>query len=393
MKTCVFARSTCLLFFASRSFASYPAFDYSTEVSPTIGGYGNASLTEPVHHPLKFSSWYHDFRPDLEEISTTVCNLSLNAYRGDATARSTLGPVKNYCWTHADCVLGTSSERIKDSFAGTSILLGLAPTTLSVLGPSVAEMALLSLKRPFLSLLLSLGAPAVFPGRFLIWDDPLRANEPATGAFLVRPFTQRWAIVVSILQYLVAALCCGNMIDATYQIGIHSIVTWDCPSSHWPLLWVLLSLIIHLTATISLRTAIHRKEDFIIPISNESTTAHSDPRKEFGVTAILRNEITPSSNSRWLVHDLFDIKLGPVPVALQYTGAFISVCHLVFGTLMFSSLLFIGVGDAVVLILRLIASATVSRIVLQFEIGGMMKIDEKRVYKGIVQAAGTEKVE
>jgi len=46
-----------------------------------------------------------------------------------------------------------------------------------------------------------------------------------------------------------------------------------------------------------------------------------------------------------------------------------------------------------VLILRLIASATVSRLVLQFEIGGMIRMDEKRVYRCIVQAVEADKIE
>jgi hypothetical protein len=37
------------------------------------------------------------------------------------------------------------------------------PTILSVLGLSVAEMALLHMQRPLLSLLLSLAAPAAYP--------------------------------------------------------------------------------------------------------------------------------------------------------------------------------------------------------------------------------------
>ena len=102
----------------------------------------------------------------------------------------------------------------------------------------------------------------------------------------------------------------------------------------------------------------------------------------------LRNEVTPSANCSWQTSDLYDVRLGSLPVALQYTGAFFSLCHLVFGTLLFGSLIFLGVGDAIELVLRLVASATISRIVLQFEVGGMIKVDPRRVYRGIVLASG-----
>lgn len=383
------------IFLAVAIVAEFPEYDYSNEAS-LPGGSGNASLDQTVLYPLKYDSWYHDFSDQLDLISTTVCNLSLAAYRGDPTARATLGPVRDYCWSHANCLLSTASERVKASFGGTSILLGLAPTTLSVLGPSVAEMALLSLHRPFLSFLLSLGAPAVFPGRFLLWNDPLRANEPSTGAFIVQPFSKKISILVSVIQYLVAATCCGNIFHATYAIGLRSIISWDCRSSYWPLLWVVLSLVIHFTATISLRAAIQHKKGVTTPRQREYISEPLDERhkpKRMGVVRVIHNEVTPSANIDQQVSDLYDVRVGPVALVLQYTGAFLSVCHLVFGTLLFSSLQFIGVGDAVILILRLIASATFCRVVLQFEVGGMIRVDKKMVYRGIVQAEEVDKSE
>lgn len=387
MRILLFRVYAGLLSLASTIVAEYPEFDYSNEAS-NPGGSPNASFDQALIHPLKYDYWYSDFRDTLTIISSGVCNLSLAAYRGDPTARAALGPVHDYCWTHADCILSTASQRITASFSGTSILLGLAPTTLSVLGPSVAEMALLSLHRPLLGFILSLGAPAVFPGRFLLWDDPLRANEAATGAFVVSPFSKRWAVFISIIQYLIAATCCGNILHATYAIGIRSIVSWSCRTSYWPLLWVIASIAIHLTATTSLRAAIQHKTDLITPrrqIYASEPNEEGHKLKSTGIKAVLYNEFTTSANIDWQVSDLYDVKLGPVAVVLQYTGALLSVCHLMFGTLLFSSLQFIGLGDAVILILRLIGSAVFCRIVLQFEVGGMIKVDAQRVYRGIVQ--------
>ncbi|RDW63315.1 hypothetical protein BP6252_10860 [Coleophoma cylindrospora] len=395
MRSISFKVVISFLYLASTTVAEYPEYDYSNEAS-VPGGSGNVSQNQAVLHPLKYESWYRDFAAELDLISRSVCNLSLAAYRGDQNARATLGPVHDYCWSHADCLLSTVSEHVKASFGGTSILLGLAPTTLSVLGPSVAEMALLSLHRPGLSLLLSLGAPAVFPGRFLLWNDPLRANEASTGAFIIRPFSKKYAILVSVIQYLVAATACGNILHATYAIGLRSIVSWDCRASYWPLIWVVVSLVIHFTATASLRAAIKRKTDITTPRRQQYI---SEPPNEgqrpnmTGVMTAIHNEVTPSANIDWQVSDLYDVRLGPLAVVLQYTGAFVSVCHLMFGTLLFSSLQFIGVGDAVILIMRLIASATFCRIVLQFEMGGLIRVDEKRVYKGIVQAEEVNKQE
>ena len=124
----------------------------------------------------------------------------------------------------------------------------------------------------------------------------------------------------------------------------------------------------------------HRKKnEDITPIDGSPKPPRS------GLKGLLRNEFTLSSNRTWQVSDLYNVRLSPLPIALQYTGALMSMVYLVFGALLFSSLLFLGVGDSIELVLRLMTSATISRIVLQFEIGGMIKVVPKRVYSVIVQ--------
>ncbi|KAK6526130.1 hypothetical protein TWF281_011166 [Arthrobotrys megalospora] len=393
--------SIAALFSLGVALGDYEPFDYKNQYE-LPGGRSNASMDEPINTPLKFKDFYSDFKSRLDDISTTVCNLSLSAYEGNRSARETLGPVRSYCWTHANCILSSLDERTKASFTGTTILLGLAPTTLSVLGPSIAEMALLSIHRPLLTLLLSLGAPAVFPGRFLQWEDPLRANEPAVGAFIVRPLSSPWKWVVVFFQYAAAGGCVANVFHAAWRIGTRGIISWACATSFWPVMWVLLSLVIHFCAILSLRTALTKKVEFGEPRNVDvglpqsvDENGQAIKRRTFPGAWIFISEFTLSANSEWQVSDLYNIHLGPFPVLLQYVGAFMSVLYLVFGTLLFSSLLFIGLSEAVLLILRLVASATICRVLVQFEVGGMIQVDEKRVYRGIVQAPleGSEKEE
>ena len=366
--------------FISGSQAAYEEYDYSNEHSPTGSKRGNDSINQSMRWPLKFDDWYSEYQVELNTVSTTVCNLSLKAYQGDMAARIALGPVEDYCWAHMDCMMSTISEHIKASFSGTSILLGLAPTTLSLLGPSVGEMALISIHRPVLALLLSLGAPAVFPGRFLLWDDPLRAKEPLTGSFLITPFSRMSAIFISLIQYIFAAGAGVNILHAAYRIGVKAVVSWSCANSFWPLVWVVSSLVIHFVASLSLRTAIHRKK------RHSKNGDYDEKPVRPRLLSVLYNEVTPSSNSRWQVSDLFDVRLGPLAVTLQYIGAFLAMIHLLFGTMVFSGLLLIGVKEAFYLILRFIGSATVCRLLLQFEVGGMIKVgNRRRVYRGVVQ--------
>jgi hypothetical protein len=352
-------------------------YDYANQFTPTGGSQDNESINYVAPTPHKYDYWYGEYEAQLELISTGVCNLSLAAYRGDQNARATLGPVRSYCWTHSNCILSSVTPAITQSITGASILLGLTPTILSVLGPSVAEIALLSMHRPILSALLSLGAPAIFPGRFLVWEDPLRANEPQTGAFIVSRLSPAIAIAVSIAQYVIVLGAVAVTIYTALTMGIRAVLVWYCDVSYWPLLWVVLSLVIHIIAILSLRLAIRRKK---------STTDHPSKSRIRGPWSMIKSEFTLSANSEYQVRDHFNVRLGPLAVGLQYIGALTALVHLVFGTAMFSSLLYIGNGDAIPLIMRFITSAVVCRVILQFEIGGMIRVGEERaVYRGIVQ--------
>ena len=86
---------------------------------------------------------------------------------------------------------------------------------------------------------------------------------------------------------------------------------------------------IHFIASHSLRTAIHRKKR--LPKDGD----YDEKLTRRGVLSKLVNEITLSSNSGWKVSDLFNVRLGPVAVTLQYIGAFLAVVHLLFGTMVF----------------------------------------------------------
>lgn len=364
--------------------ADYPPYDYSTQFAQPGASPGNASINYSAPVPHKYTYWYGTWAPELVRISESVCNLSLSAYRGDPSARDELGPVRNYCWTHSNCILQTATSDITQSIASASILLGLTPTILSVLGPSVAEIALLSLHRPLLSLLLSVGAPAVYPGRFLIWEDPLRANEPQTGAWVVRPMSTKVAVLVSVAQYVLALGAIAIIVHNAWTMGIRAVIVWACDSSYWPLLWVFLSIVIHIMGTLALRVAIKRKRE-------DPVVGSPEPNARRGgvvgmVWHFLRSEFTPTANSKTQVRDHYDVRLGPLAVILQYTGALAALVHLIFGTAMFSSLLYIGNADAIPLILRFVSAAVVCRVVLQFEIGGMIRLGKERVaWRGIVQ--------
>lgn len=85
-------------------------------------------------------------------------------------------------------------------------MLGLLPTLLSTIAPSIPEMALLSSYRPMLSFILSLGAPVIWPSRIFEYSDPQNAIILEDAKPLIPPRKAWLAAEISLFQYLSSGL-------------------------------------------------------------------------------------------------------------------------------------------------------------------------------------------
>lgn len=207
-----------------------------------------APLSWKAPHPLKYQKWYPAFGFYLSSISKEICNLSLFAYGGSISAREELPRVGNYCGAHLSCMLSTTSEAVKANMAATTVLLGLTSTILAGLGPTIAEVSLLSLRRPILAILISLGAPAIFPSRIGTYDDPCKVYKLDTGALVVSKIVRPYSGFVSAAEYPPAASAAANVLQVSYDIGIRSVLGWWCEFSYAPIWWSLTGLIHFLSA-------------------------------------------------------------------------------------------------------------------------------------------------
>ena len=78
------------------------------------------------------------------------------------------------------CVQNTLPSAVTLAMASAQVILGLAPTIISSLSSSVAEISMLSSNRPILSLMLTLGSPSVHTLRFLEFDNPIAILKKPT---------------------------------------------------------------------------------------------------------------------------------------------------------------------------------------------------------------------
>lgn len=84
---------------------------------------------------------------------------------------------------------------------------------------------------------------------------------------------------------------------------------------------------------------------------------------------------------------------GRLAVSLNWVAVMLGYAHWIFGTLLFSSALFIATLDAFGVIARYIASALICRMILLVEIAGMRGVEEAQIAtKDEEPSAGAERV-
>lgn len=122
---------------------------------------------------------FHDFYTtsnngqQIIQVSMETCNATLATYQ-KTTNRQT-------CDAQLSCIVDNLSPPVAASMSTASILLGLTPVILATMGPTLAEASLLSVYRPGLALILSLGSPTVFFERLAAYGDPLECLKTGSG--------------------------------------------------------------------------------------------------------------------------------------------------------------------------------------------------------------------
>ncbi|MCJ1423312.1 hypothetical protein MMC29_001194 [Sticta canariensis] len=244
--------------------------------------------------------------------------------------------------------------------ASASVALALTPPLLAGLGQSLAEISLLSSQRPVLSALLALGAPAMYINRVFEYNHPPDALKYLPGNRGLPRLPPSLSLIVTSIEYFLAAATVANNTELAISMGVRSVLAWGCNSWAMPLLWVLFPVPLHVIATLGYRCT-------SIPGCRFWRSLTMDRFWRF-----FTKEVTLSSNCK-----SFPIPEGaPTTVAIisQLLASALAVGHVVLGTLVLSSLIFIGFHDTLIIMVRLIGSALVCRGILVFELAGIRDV-------------------
>lgn len=279
-----------------------------------------------------FQHWYTRYDPPWPDLITGNCSQQYQAYIShNATCSDSSGTCLSIEISDvAECLLQNTPEVFKAGMAAASVLLGLLPTILSLAGSTTVEVGLIALRRPLLALLLGTASPAVNPLRTFEYGTPAKimSREHYSAEPLTIPVYLRQ--LVSCVQYVLALAAIFNVAMVTYSLSIqtYSIIYQYVPIV---LIWMCLAIFIHVLGAVVLRLRM-------------KLIVESPPR----ISTALQNEFLLSAyhpegrlafrqESYWFI-------------SLSWATSVATIIHIAMGTLVFSSLLFINVQDALLVV-------------------------------------------
>ena len=202
--------------------------------------------------------------------------------------------------------------------------------------------------------LLSIGGPAVHVPRSLTYQSPIAILRPTSSLFKQTRKTtsnrRHWAWVA--FQYVTVAAAVFNVVYTSWQLGLRTVITWKCNSSYMPVLWSTLAAVIHIVAAIGWHASYTMRR-----FRNERRQSRCAYTWLSSLAQTVREELTLSIDADIQLHThkacaTDSSASGTAPTeeeeelwitifAMQLADV-MSFVHLVFGTLVFSSLMFIA---------------------------------------------------
>ncbi|KAG7294411.1 hypothetical protein NEMBOFW57_004482 [Staphylotrichum longicolle] len=307
--------------------------------------------------PLHFTTFFPQYAPTFHKFTAGPCRPQLTAYL-NPSAPTTCDYVGCLSGRVVHCLLANATESTKANMAAAAVLLGLLPTTLSLVGSNTVETGVLALRRPGLAALLAAGTPAVAPMRLFDYAD-------AGGLLGRRGPTVGGAGGGGDVEYLAAAAAVANVAHLSYLIGVQAVCSFSSETVYHPPLWAALAVVLHAWGAWTVRM-----RNFVGLAAREFRTCYCG-----SVEGKLK--LAVKDRTAWFIFCTWITSIG-------------TVAHIIYGTLIFSSILFVSTSDAVKIVARFVASTVVCRVILVFEITGMQqRVEPVTGHPGVYLGSGS----
>jgi hypothetical protein len=129
-------------------------------------------------------------------------------------------------------VLENFNESGKAQLAVSSVLLGLLPTILGIMGSNATGIGILALQRPLFAMLSSFGAPLISSTRSFEYRHPVEMMQTKSEG--VPAFTG-WSRLVYFAKYATTGVAIANVAHVVWQLCLYSLCvfsgnTWWLPA-------------------------------------------------------------------------------------------------------------------------------------------------------------------
>jgi hypothetical protein len=317
----------------------------------------------------QFRKWWPQYRAVFMNITATDCKSEWNEYLYGQHSNTTIDwlnggePHTEFVEPLVNCVMSYCSPYILYQLQSAQIILGLLPTILAVLGASSDETSLLAIigKRPLLAMVLAAATPSIYTTRAFEYPNPRNTLRDSPGRFRIN-FGNRRRIIVSIIEYIVGLGALANVAVMCWELGINVVSAIGVEVTYLPALWLILGLPVHFLGSVLFRLKANRASQ---PQEEKAKNPSRYNSLWNGLkhidSALLTHEPSLGIHIKWFPE-------SKLSIAFNWIYSIMTVLHIIFGTILFSSLTFIGPKDATGVLARFVGSLLICRMILMYEV-------------------------
>ncbi|KAK1517865.1 uncharacterized protein CCOS01_12122 [Colletotrichum costaricense] len=274
-------------------------------------------------------------------------NATIDWFTGGGNTNRLAQPVAN-------CILGNTSEYIMSNMAAAAVVLGLMPTILATVGNSVEETSTLCVigQRPLIALLVAAGSPAIHPVRSFKYMDPMKLVKSRRYRLRTERSSAPLRRVALAIELLAAVVAIINTYTLCNQLGVMVVSMLAPQLTYLEFLWSIIGISSHVSAAASLWARTNIKSGI--------------SRREY-IMEVLSRQFKPLDEQDW-TNAMIGEDETYLSMVLSYFTSLLGTCHLIYGSMLFSSLVFISATDSLKIMARYMASAMVSRFILMYEL-------------------------
>lgn len=329
-----------------------------------------------LREDARFSQYSPQFSDNLENALHRDCMGNYTIY---VTAPLNRTHPQDWASNLVACLLESSAitEAIKANMASAQVLLGFLPTFLTLVGCTPSQTSLLGLRRPLLAVLLTIGSPAPswtqgfeYPDYEKMLQDDVHHAHFQTRAWQIDGAKRRRRNTllpnfILMAEFILVLAAAGNTVELAFRLGYLTASSF-APSTSWlVILWTIMGVLVHIFATIALRLRMK------VMKGGHGDKSRWNKKKLMG---IVQDEFTLCA-----MHDKTKLVLkgrdSPWTVLVFWIAATGTAAIVVYGTVVFSSTLFISTSDATVVVVRYMLSALLCRAILMYELDGMRRVN------------------